>query len=69
MPYADLSSQELEERLAALRDEYATHRAKGLSLNMARGKPSREQLALSLPMLDAVGAADDLIADLAQALE
>lgn len=63
MPYADLSSQELEERLAALRGEYATHRAKGLSLNMARGKPSREQLALSLPMLDAIGAADDLIAE------
>ena len=33
--------------------------AKGLKLNMARGKPSLEQLALSMPMLDTLTAQSD----------
>ena len=51
MSYVDMSTSELETLKAALEAEYASHCAKGLSLNMARGKPGCDQLALSLPML------------------
>ncbi|WP_165248286.1 aminotransferase class I/II-fold pyridoxal phosphate-dependent enzyme [Adlercreutzia sp. ZJ141] len=50
--YATMSTQQLEEELTRLRAEHATFQAKGLSLNMARGKPSAAQLDLSMPMLD-----------------
>lgn len=61
MSYADLDRARLEELEGALKREYAEHRAKGLSLNMARGKPSPAQLALSLPLLDTVCAASQLL--------
>jgi DNA-binding transcriptional MocR family regulator len=34
--------------------------AKGLSLNMARGKPGASQLALSMPMLDVINSGSDM---------
>lgn len=60
--YADLSEEELSRRLAALESEYAEIKAKGLSLNMARGKPGSDQLDLSMPMLSAVTTVEDCIA-------
>lgn len=63
MSYAELSREELEALKAALEAEYAEHCAKGLSLNMARGKPGADQLALSLPMLDCVNATTELFAE------
>lgn len=38
-----------------LEDKYQDLKDQGLSLNMTRGKPSPEQLDLSLPMMDMVG--------------
>lgn len=38
-----------------LEDKYQDLKDQGLSLNMTRGKPSPEQLDLSLPMMDTVG--------------
>lgn len=61
--YADLSREELETLKKALDTEYAEHCAKGLSLNMARGKPGADQLALSLPMLDCVNSSAELFAE------
>lgn len=52
--YAQMTQQELEEELAALQRVYDEFKAKGLSLNMARGKPSRQQLELSTGMLDVI---------------
>lgn len=50
--------------LAAFRERihgrYQDFRSRGLSLNLARGKPSAEQLALSQELLALPGAADDL---------
>ncbi len=43
--------QELEKKLA---EEYAVWKEKGLSLNMARGKPAAAQLDLSSEMLTGV---------------
>lgn len=50
--YRDMTRAELETLKARLEKEYADFKAKGLALNMARGKPSAAQLDLSLPMLD-----------------
>lgn len=57
--YAKRSHQELESLKKALEEEYAAHKAKGLSLNMARGKPGADQLDLSMPMLDLVNGTSD----------
>ena len=61
--YADMSKAELETELAAVRARYDEMAARGLSLNMARGKPSTAQLELSLPMLDVLDATADLAAE------
>lgn len=63
MSYVDMFAAELEALRASLEQEYASHCAKGLSLNMARGKPGADQLALSLPMLDEVNSSADLFAE------
>lgn len=63
MAYADLTADELRREKTALEEEYARHCAKGLSLNMARGKPGADQLALSLPMLDIASSNADLFAE------
>ena len=58
--YKDLTKNELLTVKAALEEEYKTMEAKGLSLNMARGKPGYSQLALSMPMLDVINSASDM---------
>lgn len=58
--YKDMSREELLSLKAALEEEYKTAEAKGLSLNMARGKPGASQLALSMPMLDVVNSTSDM---------
>lgn len=63
MAYTDLSKEELTALLHELQEQYADHCAKGLSLNMARGKPGADQLALSLPMLDAISSDASLLAE------
>lgn len=52
--YADMTKEELTSLKAALEEEYETFKQRGLSLNMARGKPAANQLDLSMPMLDIV---------------
>lgn len=60
--YAELSKDKLSALLASLQEEYAEIKARGLALNMARGKPSAAQLDLSMPMLSAVVSAQDCLA-------
>ncbi len=50
--YKDMTKDELSTLKAQLEADFEAVKAKGLSLNMARGKPSKAQLDLSLPMLD-----------------
>lgn len=52
MNIKEMNRQQLSERLAALKNEYEEYKALALSLNMARGKPCKEQLELSADMLD-----------------
>ena len=60
--YASLDAAALDSEIARLEEQVGEIRARGLKLNMARGKPSPEQLDLSLPMLDVLGADSDLTA-------
>lgn len=61
--YADLGTSELEALKAQLEREYEAIKAKGLSLNMARGKPGSNQLDLSMPLLSAVTTAQDCFSE------
>ena len=61
--YAELAHEALESTRDALTREYESFKAKGLALNMARGKPSRAQLDLSMPMLACIVDVDDCTAE------
>ena len=61
--FEQMDRTELQSELDRLKEEYAQFKAKGLSLNMARGKPSAEQLDLSLPLLSCISSAQDCIAE------
>ena len=58
--YMQMSREELLSLKASLEEEFKTEEAKGLSLNMARGKPGASQLALSMPMLDVINSKSDM---------
>lgn len=58
--YKDMDRDELLTVKAALEEEYKVIEAKGLTLNMARGKPGFSQLALSMPMLDVINSESDM---------
>src|SRR6201987_4152884 len=47
----------------SIQEEYAAFKAKGLKLNLTRGKPSAAQLDLSAALLSLPGASDHLSAD------
>ena len=63
MSYTEMNREELTTLKHELEKQYAHHCAKGLSLNMARGKPGEDQLALSLPMLDTLSSDAKLFAE------
>ncbi len=50
--YKDMDANRLEAELETQRAAYEEIKARGLALNMARGKPAAAQLDLSMPMLD-----------------
>ena len=58
--YAEMNKQELEQEIVKLKAEYKKYQEMELSLNMARGKPCREQLDLSMGMMDALNSEADL---------
>jgi len=58
--YNELTREELLSLKAALEAQYKEEEAKGLSLNMARGKPGASQLDLAMPMLDVLNSDSDM---------
>ena len=59
MFYKEYSAEQLAAELDSLREEYGDYRSMGLNLNMARGCPGKEQLSLSLKMLDIIHSDSD----------
>lgn len=60
--YTQMSYEELVELKEKLNQEYEEAKAKGLKLDMSRGKPSPAQLDLSMPLLDELNSSSDLTA-------
>ena len=60
MQYNDMSKEELLALKESLNKEYAEAKAKGLALDMPRGKPSAKQLDVSLGLLDTINSSSDL---------
>lgn len=61
--YQQMTTEQLQALERELSLAYDEVKAKGLSLNMARGKPAPAQLDLSMPMLDAVSSQTSCLAE------
>lgn len=61
--YKSMSQDELSALYEELKKEYIDAKGKGLNLNMARGKPSKAQLDMSMDILDALSSKDNAITE------
>ncbi len=58
--YTEMTKKELQTEYEQLQAEYRKFQAMQLALNMARGKPCKEQLDLSMGMMDILNSSSDL---------
>ena len=58
--YQDLTTSKLDEVISGLEIEFASWKEKQLHLDMSRGKPSPEQVKLSMPLLDVLNSTSSL---------
>lgn len=58
--YQEMSKEELLKEKEHLEAEYKKFQQRGLKLDMSRGKPSQEQLDLSMGMMDVLSSYSDL---------
>ncbi|MCR5250828.1 MAG: aminotransferase class I/II-fold pyridoxal phosphate-dependent enzyme [Lachnospiraceae bacterium] len=58
--YTEMSKEELEQEFKKLGEEYQKYLAMDLNLNMSRGKPCKEQLDISMGMMDVLNSQVDL---------
>ena len=58
--YVEMSQEELKAEIASLKESYKKYQDMELSLDMSRGNPCREQLDLSMVMMDALNSDADL---------
>ena len=58
--YKEMTKEQLQELRTALMAQYKEYQSRNLELNMARGKPSAEQLNLSMGMMDVLPSTSDL---------
>ena len=61
--YQEMSREELLQEKESLEQQYKTFCEKGLKLDMSRGKPSTEQLNLSMGMMDVLTSSSDLVCE------
>ena len=59
--YQEMSKEELVQLRAELEEQYKEFQGKGLKLDMSRGKPSKEQLDISMEMMDILNSSTDLV--------
>ena len=62
-PYAEMSREELQALRKELSAKYREFQGRDLKLDMSRGKPSVDQLDLSMGMMDVLSSDDDLTCD------
>ena len=58
--FQEMTKEELLEEKKNLEKEYRKYQMRGLQLDMSRGKPSAEQLDLSMGMMDVLHSGEDL---------
>ena len=58
--YKEMSKEELKAELNVLNEEYQKYLAMNLTLDMSRGKPCKEQLDISMGMMDVLNSKVDL---------
>ena len=63
MKYTEMSAQQRQAEYAAVLADYEKQKALGLKLNMARGKPGREQLDMVTEMSNILVKPEDFISD------
>lgn len=63
MSYLDLSTEDLKKELSKLKSEMEEIKALELNLDLSRGKPDKEQLNLSMEMLNTVNSKSILDAE------
>lgn len=61
--YIEMTREQLLQEKASLEKQYQEVKKKGLSLDMSRGKPSSEQLDLSIDMFNVVNSASELMSE------
>lgn len=59
-PYLEMSREELQAEVDALNQEYKRYQEMALNLDMSRGKPCKEQLDLSMGLMDVLSSSVDL---------
>ena len=62
-PYAEMTKEELAGEAAELRAAYRHQQTLDMHFDMSRGKPSQEQLDLSMGMMDVLDSDSDLTCD------
>ena len=62
-PYAELTKEELREEIKKLRAAYHHQQTLDMHFDMSRGKPSQEQLDLSMGMMDVLNSEVDLFCE------
>ena len=60
-PYSEMTREELHYEKEKCESEFEAMKAMDLSLDMSRGKPCKEQLDLSNPMMDVLDSNCDLV--------
>ena len=60
MQYNEMSKEQLLQLKAELDERYKEAKAKGLNLNMSRGKPSPTQLGVSVGLMDVINSDSDM---------
>ena len=62
-PYKEMTREELLKEEAALEAKFQEVKAKGLKLDMSRGKPSKAQLDLANGMMDVLNSDSDMVCE------